>query len=53
METQASDIHEESPSNSATIQLAGHREGLRKTGWILLLVLAVGIFMDRITLIAF
>ena len=49
METQASDIHEESPSNSATIQLAGHREGLRKTGWILLLVLAVGIFMDRIT----
>jgi len=49
METQASDIHEESPSNSATIQLAEHREGLRKTGWILLLVLAVGIFMDRIT----
>ena len=49
METQASDIHEESPSNSAAIQLAEHREGLRKTGWILLLVLAVGIFMDRIT----
>ncbi len=49
METQASDIHEESPSNSAAIQIAEHREGLRKTGWILLLVLAVGIFMDRIT----
>jgi len=49
METQASDIHEESPSNSAAIQLAEHREGLRKTGWIFLLVLVVGIFMDRIT----
>ena len=45
METQASDIHEESPSNSAAIQLAEHREGLRKTGWIFLLVLVVGIFM--------
>ena len=49
METQASDIHEESSLNSAAIQPAEHRYGLRKTGWIILLVLAVGIFMDRIT----
>lgn len=49
METQASDIHEESPTNSAAIQPAEHREGLRKTGWVILLVLVVGIFMDRIT----
>jgi len=49
METQASDIHEESPSSSAEPQPVEHWEGLRKTGWIILLVLAVGIFMDRIT----
>ena len=49
METQASDILEESPSSSAEPQPVEHWEGLRETGWIILLVLAVGIFMDRIT----
>ena len=49
MDTQTNEMHEEIQASADVPASQELSPALRKTGWIILLVLVVGIFMDRIT----